>query len=139
MQGTTMSQYVFFGLALLALCAIAAAEVWPAGIKGGEQLEELSGSPSRASIAAAKSNGSSKYKSSKKHKYSYSSKHDDEDEHDEDEGKHYKSSAHKSHHKPSYSSSKHGSKEDYPHKKKHVKPLPPGKFPKGLRCGRLCP
>jgi hypothetical protein len=69
-------------------------------------------------------------RSSKKTKHSYSSKHADEDEHDEDEGKHYKSSSHKSHHQPSYSS-KHGSKEDYPHKKKHVKPLPPGKFPKG--------
>lgn len=57
-----MARYVLFGLALLALCALAAAEFWPAGIKGAEQLEELSAGPSQASIAAAKSYGSSKYK-----------------------------------------------------------------------------
>lgn len=135
-----MARYVLFGLALLALCALAAAEFWPAGIKGAEQLEELSAGPSQASIAAAKSYGSSKYKSAKK-KYSnhYSSKHDKEEKEyddDEDEKSEYKSSHKKygSSHKPSHAKSKYGyGKEDYekPHKKKHVKPLPPGKYPKG--------
>lgn len=78
---------------------------------------------------------------SAKKKYSnhYSSKHDKEEKEyddDEDEKSEYKSSHKKygSSHKPSHAKSKYGyGKEDYekPHKKKHVKPLPPGKYPKG--------